>query len=105
MVERLLAVEEPANAILAAAYPEPHVHLLQLAVDPAAQGHGLGRTLVRAVVDEATAAERRVCLFTTAAANVPFYRSCGLTEVGSGVAAAGVPWWAFGTERSPVLRP
>lgn len=61
------------------------LYLLNLAVDPRAQGRGLGRRMIAAVIEEARAwpAEAiRLDAYDTAAGAGQFYVSCGFRERG-----------------------
>ncbi|MFN8543078.1 MAG: ribosomal protein S18-alanine N-acetyltransferase [Candidatus Binatia bacterium] len=61
------------------------VHLLNVAVHPAARGQGLGRMLVDAVVDEGRSARARVVFLEVRAGNVAarrLYRHMGFLEIG-----------------------
>ncbi|MDP4333274.1 GNAT family N-acetyltransferase [Curtobacterium sp. A7_M15] len=65
--------------------PEDAAYLSLLAVDPRAQGHGLGRSLLRAAVAEAGAAGHGRSLLHALDDNAPalrLYRSAGFRPVG-----------------------
>ncbi|WP_042369750.1 GNAT family N-acetyltransferase [Streptacidiphilus neutrinimicus] len=63
----------------------PHADLEKVAVDPAAQGRGVGRALVAALVDDARAAGVEVLTLDARGDNanaLHLYRSVGFTEYG-----------------------
>ncbi|MFJ3765897.1 GNAT family N-acetyltransferase [Streptomyces sp. NPDC090082] len=63
----------------------PHADLEKVAVDPAAQGHGVGRALTAALVADARAAGIEVLTLDARGDNAPalrLYRSLGFTEYG-----------------------
>lgn len=63
--------------------PEPPFHYLQfLAVHPAHQGRGIGRTLLGHGLERATQAGLPVYLESTNPRNLAFYHSMGLREIG-----------------------
>lgn len=72
--DRLLAVQ---REIRAAALPGPHSYLFMLAVDPAAQGRGLGGTLLRACLARSSAEGVPCYLETSNPVNVTFYEKHG----------------------------
>jgi ribosomal protein S18 acetylase RimI-like enzyme len=91
---------EPADAALHRAVPEPHWYLDVIAVDPAAQGRGIGRTLLRAVSARADADGMPVVLLTYQPANLPLYQRHDYEVVCQGTApGSGLPWW--GMRRDP----
>ncbi|TNF31223.1 MAG: GNAT family N-acetyltransferase, partial [Deltaproteobacteria bacterium] len=55
----------------------PHWHLFQLGVDPARQGHGLGRAIMEHAVALADADRVPAYLETSNPVNLPFYRRFG----------------------------
>ncbi|GAA3336767.1 hypothetical protein GCM10017714_00850 [Curtobacterium pusillum] len=66
--------------------PDDAAYLSLLAVDPRAQGHGLGRSLLRAAVAGAGGAGHRRCLLHALEGNAPalrLYRSAGFHPVGA----------------------
>jgi ribosomal protein S18 acetylase RimI-like enzyme len=61
------------------------LYLTDLAVDPRAQGRGLGRRMIEAAIAEAKALPAdaiRLDAYDTAAGAAPFYVSCGFRERG-----------------------
>jgi GNAT superfamily N-acetyltransferase len=70
--------------------PEEHVFLSYLAVAPARQRQGVGRTLLARVFEEA---EAPVYLDTANPANVPYYASFGFEEIGSEALPRGARMW------------
>jgi GNAT superfamily N-acetyltransferase len=69
---------------------DPHVYLWFLAVDPARQRGGIGRSLLARVCDEA---EAPVYLDTSNPDNVPYYASAGFEEIGRGMLPRKTPMW------------
>ncbi|MBS1154932.1 MAG: hypothetical protein H6R07_856 [Proteobacteria bacterium] len=71
---------------LAVAMPLPdEAELLLIAVDPARQGHGLGRELLAALQTELAASNRKKLFLEVRASNqraLGFYTAAGLTEIG-----------------------
>jgi ribosomal protein S18 acetylase RimI-like enzyme len=67
-----------------------HVHLWFLAVDPARQRAGIGRSLLGRVCEDAGAP---VYLDTSNPANVPYYASAGFEEIGRGMLPRDTPMW------------
>lgn len=66
--------------------PEDAAYLSLLAVEPGAQGHGLGRTLLRAATDAAAEAGHPRCLLHALDDNesaLRLYRSAGFLPVGA----------------------
>lgn len=99
----VLAAARDANAALRAAYLDdelagigywtrnrrpthwPHADLEKLAVVPAAQGHGIGRRLLAALIDDARAAHIEVLTLDCRGDNENaqhLYRTLGFTEYG-----------------------
>ncbi len=66
-------------------FPEPHVYLGMLGVDPPFQGKGIGRALVKAVSDYAATVPgcQGVCLDTESEANVSIYERMGFRVIGN----------------------
>ena len=74
-----------AGSIASKGLPDATAQLRFLLVEPAARGHGLGRRLVRAVIDHARrTGDRRVVLDTASdlAAARALYASCGFRLIG-----------------------
>ena len=81
---------------------EPCWFLDAVAVAPAAQGRGLGRTLVRHGLERARADGCPAFLETGTPRNVPFYQSLGFQVVGEQQAPDGGPTiWFMQTPRLP----
>jgi ribosomal protein S18 acetylase RimI-like enzyme len=81
---------------------EPHWYLMTLGTDPAAQGRGLGRALVRAGLDRCDADGLPAYLESGSAANIPFYEGLGfglLAEVTVPGGPTFFPMW-----RAPSVR-
>lgn len=69
---------------LAGAYPESDpsfVDITSMFVAPAHRGKGIGRALLKAVVDEVTAEEVRLCVNSDQPAAVMLYRSFGFVTL------------------------
>ena len=93
-------VQDIAADALARIVPRPQRHLVQLGVEPACQGQGLGRALLGELLAGAAGAGVPLCLETAAPANVPFYRGAGMELVAEGAARGDQPaWWAFSTAK------
>jgi ribosomal protein S18 acetylase RimI-like enzyme len=72
-------------------HPEdPHVYLWFLAVDPAHQRAGIGRSLLARVHEDAGAP---VYLDTSNPNNVPYYAGNGFEEIGRGTLPRDTPMW------------
>lgn len=103
LLERVLAAARAGDGALRAAYlgprlvglgywlryarptHRPHADLEKIAVDAAAQGHGVGRRLVAALLDDARRAGVEVLTLDARGDNEPalrLYRSLGFTEYG-----------------------
>ena len=77
-----------------AAHPDhPHCYLWFLAVDPSAQGRGVGHALLDRIHLEAEEADVPTYLETGKEANVPWYASQGYRPVGDVRIASGEPLW------------
>lgn len=73
-VRRLMAAAKAAEAV----HPkEPHYYLFAIGVRGASQGKGLGKTLMKTVLDRCDAEGMPAYLESSSAANVPIYRSVG----------------------------
>lgn len=70
---------------------EPHWLLDQLAVEPAAQGRGIGGALLRHAVDVAAAGGRPLVLETATERTLALYRRFGFEVYADGVAPGGGP--------------
>ena len=78
------AKEQPIGFVLARAVAD-EAEILTLAVNPAYRRHGVGRQLVQATAEKATALGATALFLEVAADNAPalaLYRSCGFREVG-----------------------
>lgn len=72
------------GSVMERAHPaDPHLYLWFLAAHPSAQREGVGRALMRRVLDSAREDERPVYLETTRAENVPYYASFGFRVLGA----------------------
>ena len=60
----------------------PHAYLFSIGVRPSAQGKGLGRKLIKPVLDACDRAEIRAYLENSNPANTGFYNSCGFEQLG-----------------------
>ena len=77
-----------------AAHPaHPHCYLWFLAVDPSAQGRGIGRALLEAFHRDAAELDVPSYLETGKQENVPWYASQGYRHVGDLKIASGEPLW------------
>jgi GNAT superfamily N-acetyltransferase len=99
-IERVNPAFEPADAALHRAVPGPHWCLDVIAVDPAAQGRGIGGALLRAVHARADADGVPIALLTYQPTNLPFYARRGYTVVCEGTAPRNGPRW-WGLRRDP----
>ena len=81
------------TTIKRAHFPDPHMFLWQLAVDPPAQRSGVGRALMARVLADADEATLPVYLETAKPENVPYYRSFGFVETGRERLPRGAPMW------------
>lgn len=71
-----------AQRVLAAHPKQPHYYLQVLGVDPAAQGHGWGSSLLKTGLALVDAAARPAYLETMNADNIPFYERNGFRLTG-----------------------
>jgi GNAT superfamily N-acetyltransferase len=71
--------------------PEPHWLLDQVAVEPAAQGRGIGGAMLRFAIERAERDGLPVCLETGAPANVPLYERFGFRVTREAAAPDGGP--------------
>ncbi len=83
---------------------EPHWLLDQLAVEPVAQGRGIGGALVRHAIDRATADGLPLFLETGMAGNLALYRRFGFEVMAEGDAPGGGPhvWFLRRDPGSPL---
>jgi ribosomal protein S18 acetylase RimI-like enzyme len=72
---------------------DPHLYLWFLAAHPSAQRAGVGRALMRHVLEEADARELPVYLETTRPENVPYYRSFGFAVADEEALPPGARMW------------
>jgi GNAT superfamily N-acetyltransferase len=86
---------------------EPHWLLDQLAVDPPAQGRGIGGAMLRFAVERAEADDVPLFLETGVAGNVPLYERFGLRVMIEGDAPGGGPhiWFMRRDPRGPGPEP
>ena len=93
---RLESVLEAIGAAVARAAPGPRWHLRLLAVDPDAQGNGLGADLLGYGLRRADASGRPVTLETFSARAVRFYLAHGFEVLVDGVEpVSGLDFWAL----------
>lgn len=93
---RLLRCMSLAEALHRRAAPGPHLYLLELAVDPARQGRGIGRSLLEPALARADARGLPCYLETTRASNVPIYERFGFRVVVEGQFPDGGPrYWTM----------
>ncbi len=71
--------------------PEPHWLLDQLAVEPAAQGRGIGGAMLRFAIERAQRQGLPVCLETGVPANLPLYERFGFRTLREADAPDGGP--------------
>jgi uncharacterized protein YhfF/GNAT superfamily N-acetyltransferase len=71
--------------------PEPHWLLDQVAVEPAAQGRGIGGAMLRFAIERAERDGLPLCLETGVPANVPLYERFGFRVMREADAPAGGP--------------
>jgi ribosomal protein S18 acetylase RimI-like enzyme len=83
---------------------EPHYYLQSIGVEPAIQGRGLGKALLRPVLDRCDAEQVPAFLETAQERNLPLYRSRGFVEVSRAPLAGGGPLMYF-MWREPHARP
>jgi ribosomal protein S18 acetylase RimI-like enzyme len=76
-LRRLPSIGRSTAAIARAHPPEPHWYLLQLGVDPPAQGRGLGRALLRPVLERCDRERAGAYLETARESNLGFYARDG----------------------------
>jgi GNAT superfamily N-acetyltransferase len=82
--------------------PERHWLLDQLAVEPAAQGRGIGGAMLRFAIGRAQADGLPLFLETGVAGNVPLYERFGFRVMGEGDAPGGGPHiWFMRRDASP----
>jgi GNAT superfamily N-acetyltransferase len=74
-------------------FPEAHMFLWQLAVDPPAQRTGVGRALMARVLADADDAALPIYLETANPENLPYYRGFGFVETGRESLPRGAPLW------------
>jgi len=72
---------------------DTHIYLWFLAVDPANQRGGVGRSLLARVYEDARDADAPVYLDTSNPANVPYYASNGYEEIGKADGPRGAQMW------------
>jgi ribosomal protein S18 acetylase RimI-like enzyme len=76
--------------------PPAHWYLSMIGVDPYKRRQGLGRAVMRPVLDKARARHEPVFLETVAAANVAFYSHHGFDTIEEGVEpSSGLAYWLF----------
>lgn len=100
VTDRVNAAFAPADAALHRAVPEPHWYLDVLAVDPAAQGRGIGSALLRAVHARADGDGMPIVLLTYQPTNLPIYSRHGYAVVCEGTVPGNGPRW-WGLRRNP----
>jgi GNAT superfamily N-acetyltransferase len=102
-IERVNAAFEPADAALHHALTEPHWYLDVIAVDPVAQGRGIGGALLDAVHARADTDRAPIVLLTYQPTNLPFYGRHGYAVICERTTSTGgPPWW--GLRRNPASR-
>ena len=92
--ERLLAYEEIAEKFKPSA---PHYYLGAIGVDPAAQGRGIGASLLKSFC-ERSAGDQSSCgvyLETAQESNLAFYASAGFVETGRGALGKSTLWCMY----------
>jgi ribosomal protein S18 acetylase RimI-like enzyme len=79
---RILQVLSGTNRILAHHPRAPHYYLFILGVDPSAQGRGVGRALLRPILERCDRERQPAYLETTKESNIAFYQACGFKVTG-----------------------
>lgn len=82
---------------------ESHWYLMTLGTDPAAQGHGLGRALVRAGLARCDADGLPAYLESGSAANIPFYEGLGFRLLGEVTVPGGPAFFPMWRAPLPLL--
>src|SRR5512140_353517 len=94
---RMQANEEYIDAVHAAQMPQPHWYLWFVAVEPAAQRHGVGSMLIRHKLAQADASHLPCYLETHNPNNVPFYEKLGFRVLHHGqIPGSEVQMWGMG---------
>lgn len=78
--------------------PEPHLYLVALGVDPAEQGRGLGRALLRPVLERADAEATPCYLETFLERTASFYSRLGFEVVHRDTIPNGPAFWCMRRE-------
>jgi ribosomal protein S18 acetylase RimI-like enzyme len=99
-IDRMNPAFDPADAALHRAVPEPHWYLDVIAVDPVAQGRGVGGALLRAASARADADGVPIVLLTFQPKNLAFYTRYGYAIVCEGASPQNGPQW-WGLRRNP----
>ena len=99
-IDRVNAAFAPADAALHRSVAEQHWYLDVIAVDPAAQGRGIGGALLCAVHTSADADGVPIVLLTYQPTNLSFYSRHGYSVVCGGTAPGNGPRW-WGLRREP----
>jgi GNAT superfamily N-acetyltransferase len=94
--ERFFSVIEFAEAYHKRDVPEPHWYTMVVGVDPAFQGQGVGRALLKPVMDKSRAGGVPIYLETAQPANVAFYEYIGFKQIRElDEPSSGLRLWTF----------
>jgi len=104
-LRRSLRLNNYADRLHKTAVTGPHLYFLELGVEPALQGQGIGWTLIRQVLAEADRLAVPCYLETNNAKNVAGYERNGFTVTGHGQAfPGGAQTWAMLRKSSQIVR-
>jgi GNAT superfamily N-acetyltransferase len=98
---RTLRMSNYADRMHESSISGPHLYLLEIGVEPALQGQGIGGVLVSHMLSLADRQSLTCYLDTYNETNIPFYERNGFTIVGHGQAGPGSPP-IWGMLRRPV---
>lgn len=85
---RMLKVVLGTHVVLRRHPLPPHYYLFILGVDPSSQGRGIGRALLRPILDRCDRERAPAYLETAKESNIAFYQACGFRVTGE----VGVPY-------------
>lgn len=82
--------------------PEPHWYAFVIGVDPEFQGLGMGKALMKPVIDKACMTRIPLYLETADPANIPFYQKLGFQMVRELMhPGSGLNLWTFRKDTEP----